>query len=344
MVVVLSRLLTAYRVDVPAGWSRPQPEAQVAVHPRGGMPLVVNRVPGPGMTDVLVAALLLAALAGRALAAARPPHAPRGGGTTRRRRSPSRWSCRRATRRPPSRRSSSRCRAERRRPRGRGGRRRLAGRDRRGGPRRRSDPAPRRRTARGLDRQGLGVPRRGAGGQPATCCSSSTPTRGWRRTRSTAADGARRARRAGVGPALPHRRAALRAAVVVLQCGRGPGQRRLPPAPRRAADGLRPVPADLAGGLRARGRPRRRPRRDPGRRAARGRLRASRPPGAVLRRGPACRCGATPAASDSWPPAGPRTSPPAHRPPPPVPPSARWRGSAPTTPSRSVRSSPSSAR
>ncbi|GAA4692320.1 cytochrome P450 [Nocardioides conyzicola] len=42
MVVVLSRLLTAYRVDVPHGWSRPRPEAQVAVHPRGGMPLLVS--------------------------------------------------------------------------------------------------------------------------------------------------------------------------------------------------------------------------------------------------------------------------------------------------------------
>ncbi len=44
MVVVLSRLLAAYRVDVPQGWSRPQPQAQVAVHPRGGMPLQVSAV------------------------------------------------------------------------------------------------------------------------------------------------------------------------------------------------------------------------------------------------------------------------------------------------------------
>ena len=42
MVVVLSRLLTAYRLDVPPGWTRPVPEAKVAVHPRGGMPLVVT--------------------------------------------------------------------------------------------------------------------------------------------------------------------------------------------------------------------------------------------------------------------------------------------------------------
>ncbi|WP_051552166.1 cytochrome P450 [Nocardioides sp. URHA0020] len=42
MVVVLSRLLTAYRVDVPDGWTRPPAETQVAVHPRGGMPLVIS--------------------------------------------------------------------------------------------------------------------------------------------------------------------------------------------------------------------------------------------------------------------------------------------------------------
>ena len=42
MVVVLSRLLTAYRLGVPEGWSRPAPQARVAVHPRGGMPLVVS--------------------------------------------------------------------------------------------------------------------------------------------------------------------------------------------------------------------------------------------------------------------------------------------------------------
>jgi cytochrome P450 len=42
MVVALSRLLPAYRLAVRPGWSRPEPEAQVAVHPRGGMPLVVT--------------------------------------------------------------------------------------------------------------------------------------------------------------------------------------------------------------------------------------------------------------------------------------------------------------
>jgi cytochrome P450 len=46
MVVVLSRLLAEYRVDVPRGWSRPAAEAQVAVHPRGGMPLVLTRSAG----------------------------------------------------------------------------------------------------------------------------------------------------------------------------------------------------------------------------------------------------------------------------------------------------------
>ncbi|HEY6933322.1 MAG TPA: cytochrome P450 [Marmoricola sp.] len=43
MVMVLSRLLPAYRLDVPRGWSRPVAQARVAVHPRGGMPLVVHR-------------------------------------------------------------------------------------------------------------------------------------------------------------------------------------------------------------------------------------------------------------------------------------------------------------
>jgi cytochrome P450 len=44
MVLVLSRLLAEYRLDVPPGWSRPAPLAQVAVHPRGGMPLVLTRL------------------------------------------------------------------------------------------------------------------------------------------------------------------------------------------------------------------------------------------------------------------------------------------------------------
>lgn len=43
MVMVLSRLLATYRVDLPQGWSRPMAQARVAVHPRGGMPLVVTR-------------------------------------------------------------------------------------------------------------------------------------------------------------------------------------------------------------------------------------------------------------------------------------------------------------
>lgn len=46
MVMVLDRLLTTYRVGVPPGWSRPATQAQVAVHPRGGMPLVVTRIAG----------------------------------------------------------------------------------------------------------------------------------------------------------------------------------------------------------------------------------------------------------------------------------------------------------
>jgi cytochrome P450 len=41
MVLVLSRMLIDYRVDLPTGWSRPVADARVAVHPKGGMPLVV---------------------------------------------------------------------------------------------------------------------------------------------------------------------------------------------------------------------------------------------------------------------------------------------------------------
>jgi cytochrome P450 len=43
MVVLLSRLLLSYRVDLPQGWTRPAAQAQVAVHPRGGMPLLLTR-------------------------------------------------------------------------------------------------------------------------------------------------------------------------------------------------------------------------------------------------------------------------------------------------------------
>ncbi len=44
MVLVLSELLREHRIDVPPHWSRPAAQAQVAVHPRGGMPLTVTRV------------------------------------------------------------------------------------------------------------------------------------------------------------------------------------------------------------------------------------------------------------------------------------------------------------
>lgn len=44
MVLVLERLLGEFRIDVPAGWRRPAARAQVAVHPDGGMPLVVTRL------------------------------------------------------------------------------------------------------------------------------------------------------------------------------------------------------------------------------------------------------------------------------------------------------------
>ena len=43
MVLVLARLLGEYRVEVPDRWTRPEPQAQVAVHPRGGMPLLLTR-------------------------------------------------------------------------------------------------------------------------------------------------------------------------------------------------------------------------------------------------------------------------------------------------------------
>jgi cytochrome P450 len=46
MVLVLDELLRGHRVAVPAGWQRPEPRAQVAVHPRGGMPLLVTPLPG----------------------------------------------------------------------------------------------------------------------------------------------------------------------------------------------------------------------------------------------------------------------------------------------------------
>lgn len=46
MVVVLSRLLGVHRVELPQGWTRPSPQAQVAVHPRGGMPLLFTRLTG----------------------------------------------------------------------------------------------------------------------------------------------------------------------------------------------------------------------------------------------------------------------------------------------------------
>lgn len=46
MRLVLDRLLSTFRFDLPDGWTRPAAQAQVAVHPRGGMPLRVTRLPG----------------------------------------------------------------------------------------------------------------------------------------------------------------------------------------------------------------------------------------------------------------------------------------------------------
>ena len=158
------------------------------------------------MTDpVLAVALLVAALSSRRcpLAAAGPP------------RGPARTRVARAGRvglgrRPGPRRGGHApgaagvaARARPRRPRGRRGRRRLPGRDRLGGPRPRSRRAAGRRSAAGLDRQGLGVPPRGR------CDQRGAPAVPRRRHRAgpgragRAARPARAARRAGVGAAVP---------------------------------------------------------------------------------------------------------------------------------------------
>lgn len=50
MVVVLAELLRDHRLELPGGrgsWNRPVAEAKVAVHPRGGMPLVLRRTGTP---------------------------------------------------------------------------------------------------------------------------------------------------------------------------------------------------------------------------------------------------------------------------------------------------------
>lgn len=44
MAVLLDRLLATHRVGLPDGWRRPRPQAQVAVHPEGGMPLLLTRL------------------------------------------------------------------------------------------------------------------------------------------------------------------------------------------------------------------------------------------------------------------------------------------------------------
>ena len=48
MVVVLTRLLARHRFETPPGWTRPFAEARVALHPRGGMPLLVGGRAGTG--------------------------------------------------------------------------------------------------------------------------------------------------------------------------------------------------------------------------------------------------------------------------------------------------------
>ncbi len=47
MTIVLSRILTRYRVEVPRHWSRPSPQADVAVRPSGGMPLQLTLLEAP---------------------------------------------------------------------------------------------------------------------------------------------------------------------------------------------------------------------------------------------------------------------------------------------------------
>lgn len=46
MVLVIDELLTNHRLSLPPGWSRPQPDTQVAVHPAGGMPLRITPLSG----------------------------------------------------------------------------------------------------------------------------------------------------------------------------------------------------------------------------------------------------------------------------------------------------------
>lgn len=47
MVVILARLLADWRLELPPGWVRPATDTQLAVHPRGGMPLLVRPVAEP---------------------------------------------------------------------------------------------------------------------------------------------------------------------------------------------------------------------------------------------------------------------------------------------------------
>jgi cytochrome P450 len=51
MVVVLAELLAEHRVSLPVGWTRPAPQALVAAHPQGGMPLHVARCGGRPFRD-----------------------------------------------------------------------------------------------------------------------------------------------------------------------------------------------------------------------------------------------------------------------------------------------------
>ncbi|WP_460600366.1 cytochrome P450 [Flexivirga lutea] len=47
MAIILSRIVSRFRVELPAEWSRPSPQADVAVHPSGGMPLCLTPIGSP---------------------------------------------------------------------------------------------------------------------------------------------------------------------------------------------------------------------------------------------------------------------------------------------------------
>ena len=169
------------------------------------------------------------------------------------------------------------------RHRGRGGGRRIGGRDRLRRPSGRSHRGLRPGSPAWLDGQGLGLPARCRRHERRPAALPRRRHGARTRCPGGAAGPARGPRRPGVRPALPPGRAALRAALVLLQPHVPAGQRRLHAPPVDAPHGLRPVPAQLAYGLRGRRRPRCRARRGPRRRAAGSGVRPGGPAGAVCR-------------------------------------------------------------